>query len=375
MMRQAAALAVLVTVGGCNARLRIGVVIPETGDAGIYGASVKSGVKLAFDDALARRTAPLGLEVLYRDSGSDPARAASAAEALFETGAVAVIGGVTSAEAKALIPVADRMGCVLLSPSASAPDLARRTRFFFRVYPSDELEGVKAADFLVLTRGTRTVFVLQEDNDYTRGLLPVFVGELTSRGGRITGSVRLDESGWQGQVREMIARHPPDGVYICGYGEAILGALRLLRNLGFRGTICTTSAFSAGSLLARAASPAEGVFFPLASLDVTSRDEPVRSFVSRYKATYNLFPDIYAAHGYDAALALLASLRGLQESSGSSVAQRLRALSGTVGVMGPIAFTEDGDIRRALRNHWIHGGKVEDFDSFLEKERRAGGGA
>ena len=76
-----------------------------------------------------------------------------------------------------------------------------------------------------------------------------------------------------------------------------------------------------------------------------------------------------------AALALLASLRGLQESSGSSVAQRLRALSGTVGVMGPIAFTEDGDIRRALRNHWIHGGKVEDFDSFLEKERRAGGGA
>ena len=115
MMRQAAALAVLVTVGGCNARLRIGVVIPETGDAGIYGASVKSGVKLAFDDALARRTAPLGLEVLYRDSGSDPARAASAAEALFETGAVAVIGGVTSAEAKALIPVADRMGCVLLS--------------------------------------------------------------------------------------------------------------------------------------------------------------------------------------------------------------------------------------------------------------------
>ena len=373
MIPRAAALAALVAVGGCNAPLRIGVVVPESGVAAVYGASVKSGVKLAFDRALAAGTAPHGLEVVYRDSGSDPARAVSAAEGLFENGAVAVIGGVTSAEAKALIPVADRAACVLLSPSASAPDLARRTRFFFRVYPSDELEGVKAADFLVLTRGTRTVLVLQEDNDYTRGLLPVFVAELASRGGRITGSVRLDEGGWQAQVRETIGPHTPDGVYVCGYGEAILGALRLLRNLGFRGTICTTSAFSAASLLARAGSLAEGVFFPLVSLDVTSHQESVRSFVTRYKAIYNLLPDIYAAHGYDAALTLLASLDGLREPSGVALAKRLHALSGISGVMGPIAFDEDGNVQRALTNHWIRGGRVEDFDSFGEKAHSAGG--
>jgi branched-chain amino acid transport system substrate-binding protein len=373
-MRRAVALAALLTVSGCNAPLRIGVVIPESGGAAVYGASVKSGVKLAFDHALATRTAPVGLEVVYRDSGSDPARAASAAEGLFEGDALAVIGGVTSAEAKALIPVADRAGRPLLSPSASAPGLARRTQLFFRVYPSDELEGVKAADFLVLTRGTRTVLVLQEDNDYTRGLLPVFVAELASRGGRISGSVRLDEGDWQGQVREIMAKRTPEGVYVCGYGEAILGALRLLRNLGFRGTICTTSAFSAGSLLARAGSLAEGVFFPLVSLDVTSHEEPVRSFVSLYKATYNLLPDIYAAHGYDAALAVLASLNGLREATGAALAQRLRTLSGVPGVMGPIGFDEDGNIRRALTNHWIHGGKVEEYDSVGERERSAGGG-
>ena len=374
MIWRAAALAALVTVGGCNAPLRIGVVIPETGGAAMYGASVKSGVRLAFDHVLATGAAPQGLEIVYRDSGSDPARAASAAEAMFESGAVAVIGGVTSAEAKALIPVADRAGCVLLSPSASAPDLARRTRFFFRVYPSDELEGVRAADFLALTRGARSVLVLQEDNDYTRGLLPVFVAELTSRGGRITGSVRLDETGWQVQVHEIVSRRAPDGVYVCGYGEAILGALRLLRNLGFRGTICTTSAFSAGSLLARAGSPAEGVFFPLVSLDIASYREPVQSFVRRYRAIYNMSPDIYAAHGYDAALAILASLDGLKRLSSAALAQRLRSLSGTAGVMGPIAFDEDGNILRVLRNHWIRGGKVEDYDSFREKDHSAGGG-
>ena len=374
-MRRAAALTLLIAVSGCNPSLRIGVVLPERGAAAVYGASVKSGVKLAFDDALESGAAPPGLEILYRDSGSDPTRAASAAEALFEGGAVVVIGGVTSAEAKALIPVADRAGLVLLSPSASAPDLSRRSRFFFRVYPSDGLEGVKAADFLALVRRASSVLVLQEDNDYTRGLLPVFVRELGSRGGLVAGSIRLDENGWQAQVRDVLAKNAPDGVYVCGYGEAILGALRTLRSVGFRGTICTTSAFSAGSVLARAGTLAEGVFFPLASLDTASRNEPVRSFVKRYEASYNLLPDIYAAHGYDAALAVLAAVKGLDRRSGASVAERLRVLSGVAGVMGPLEFDEDGNVRHALRNHWIHNGKVEDFEAFSDREHRGRGGA
>jgi branched-chain amino acid transport system substrate-binding protein len=362
MMRRAAALAAVLVAGACNSPLRIGVVIPETGEAAVYGASVKSGVKLAFDRAQAAGTAPRGLEVLYRDSGSDPVRAASAAAALFDAGAVLVIGGVTSAEAKVMIPVADRAERVLISPSASAPELVGRSQFFFRVYPSDELEGVKAADFLTLVRGARTVLVLQEDNDYTRGLLPVFVGELTSHGGRVADSIRLDEAGWHAEVREALARRAPDGVYVCGYGEAILAGVRLLRSLGYRGTICTTSAFSAVPLLTRAASLAEGVFFPLASFDVGSQQEPVRSFVRAYTAIYNLEPDIYAADGYDAALAALAALQGPGAPTGREIARRLHALAGVVGATGPIVFDSDGDIMQRLHDCWIHDGKVTEYD-------------
>jgi len=81
----------------CSEAPRIGVVLPETGPAAIYGASIKSGISLAF--------AELGtvhgkaIEVLYRDSGSDAARAASACEAIYEQGALLIIGGATSAEA------------------------------------------------------------------------------------------------------------------------------------------------------------------------------------------------------------------------------------------------------------------------------------
>ncbi len=373
MKRLAAALTVLVVASACNPTMRVAVVVPETGEAAVYGASVKSGIKLAFDVAQAARWAPQGLEVLYRDSGSDPTRAASAAEALFEDGVLLVIGGVTSAEAKAMIPVADRMNRVLLSPSASAPELAGRSPYFFRVYPSDDLEGVKAADFLVLVRRARTVLILQEDNDYTRGLLPVFVGELDSNGARVVASLRLGDRGWEGLLREALARHTPEAAYVCGYGEAILGALRALRSLGFRGTVCTTSAFSAGSVLQRAGSLAEGVFFPLASLDVASQQEPVRTFVARYHKIYNLLPDIYAAHGYDAALTAMYAFEGLSERTGVAVQRRLLALSGRSGVMGRLAFDDYGNIKHTLRNHWVHSGRVEDYDSYLQRERERPG--
>lgn len=371
----AAALTVLVIASGCNPAVRIGVVLPESGEAAVYGASVKSGVKLAFDAAAGARWAPQGLEVFYRDSGSDPTRAASAAEALFSDGALLVIGGVTSAEAKAMIPVADRASSVLLSPSASAPELAGRSKYFFRVYPSDDFEGVKAADFLVGAKDVKSVLILQEDNDYTRGLLPVFVGEFGSQGGRVVGTVRVGEAGWQGQVREALAGHAPEGAYICGYGDAILGALRILRSLGFKGVICTTSAFNASLVLQRAGSLAEGVFFPLASLDVTSQLEPVRSFVARYRKIYNLLPDIYAAHGYDAALAVLYALQGLSERTGMAVQRQMLTLAGRNGVMGPLGFDDYGNIKHSLRNHWIHGGRVEDYDSYLEREGSLRGGA
>ena len=362
MGRLAAALTVLVLASGCNPAVRIGVVVPESGEAAAYGASVLSGVRLALDDPRVTHQVPWHLEVSFRDSGSDPTRAATAAEALYEDGALLIIGGVTSAEAKVMIPVADRMGRVLLSPSASAPALAGRSRYFFRVYPSDELEGVKAADFLAVARRARTVVVVQEDNDYTRGLLPVFVGELTSRGARVVSSVRIAESGWQARLREAVVRPAPDGVYICGYGDAILASLRMLRGLGFKGTICTTSAFNASPVLLRAGPLADGVFFPLASLDVGSKGEPAHSFVARYQRIYNLTPDIYAAHGYDAALAAVYAFGGLGERTGAALAGRLRALSGRNGVMGPIAFDEYGNIKHSLSVHWIHNGKVEDFD-------------
>jgi len=365
----------LALTGACTRNPVVGVVLPETGAVASYGTATKSGVKMAFDDAIARKLVRAGFAVEYRDSCSNPVRAASEAEALFASGALVVIGGTTTAEARAMIPVAARRERVLISPSASAPELARLSRYFFRLFPSDDLEGVKAADLLTTERGVRSVFIVQEDSPYTRGLLPVFIGRLKAGGGAVVGSVGFPDSGWETALRHGLAAHRPGGVYLCGYGEAIIATLRVLRSVAYSGVICTTSAISSASILQRAGSLAEGVVFPLAGFDATSQVEPIRSFAKRYIDAYKLAPDTYAAHGYDAALAAIYALGQAKTLSGSELQRALRSLGEMKGVTGPLAFDDSGNVKHFPRNHRIHNGKVEDCESRAAITQEPSGGS
>ncbi len=356
-----AALAALAVAACGGRRPVIGVVLPETGTASVYGASIKSGVQLALAGLAMDDAATIAVE--FRDSASDPTRAASSAEALYRAGALLVIGGATTAEARAILPMAEKHERLLLSPSASAPELTRGSPFIARVYPSDELEGVAAADFLARIHGSEAILIVQEDNDYTRGLLPVFLAELGTRGGRVAAVLRTDETGWEDRLSRALAGGRIAGVYVCGYGDAILTALMAIRAAGFDGVVCTTSAINAVPFLRRAGTLAEGVVFPLAGLDLTSQEEPVRTFIRRYHETYDLFPDTYAAHGYDAALVALAVLEGELPRSGAEVGRRLHALRGRRGVMGELAFDERGNVQLELRLHVVVDGKVEPCES------------
>jgi branched-chain amino acid transport system substrate-binding protein len=352
-----AALTVLAAAACGGRRPVIGVVLPETGAASVYGASIKSGVQLAFAGLEASPTTTIAIE--FRDSASDPTRAAGAAEALYRAGALLVIGGATTAEARAILPMAEKYERLLLSPSASAPELTRRSPFVARVYPSDEVEGVAAADFLARLDGSEAILIVQEDNDYTRGLLPIFLAELANRGGRVAAVLRTDEGGWEDRLRRALARGQTAGVYVCGYGDAILAALMAIDEAGFEGVVCTTSAINAAPFLRRAGALAEGVVFPLAGLDLGTREEPARTFIRRYHETYDLFPDTYAAHGYDAALVAIAVFEGERPRSGAEVRRRLHALRDRRGVMGELAFDERGNVQLELRLHEVLHGKVQ----------------
>jgi branched-chain amino acid transport system substrate-binding protein len=360
-------------LGGCSSKPIVGVILPTTGAATSYGQSIESGIRLALADARGRNELPVGFEVLWADSGSQPGRAVTELRRMVtERGVKMVIGGATSAEAAAMIPVLDELEVVCLSPSASAPGLAERSRYFFRIYPSDELEGNTAATF-VFERLDRTKIVLfSGDTEYTRGIKPEFLKQFEGAlGGQVVDDIDLLEDDWQARAKKAIATGGVGAAYVIGYADEILKVVRFLREQNFAGRIVTTSAFYSGDAIRDAGPAAEGVLFPLPPFDRTSEKEPVLSFVNRYMATYQRAPDVFAAHGYDA---MGFTIQVFAMAKPPETLEILKALNYGVaeynGVTGPILFDDHGDVKHYPKMFIVNEGQVLSYQRYLETERR-----
>ena len=360
-------------LGGCNSKPIVGVILPSTGAAASYGESIESGIRLALADARTQEQIPEGFEVVWADTGSDPERAVAELRTMAsEHDVKMVIGGATSAEAMAMLPELDDLEIVCLSPSASAPGLASRSRMFFRIYPSDELEGHTAGNFLYERLGKHRALLFTGDTEYTRGIKPEFLKQYEeSLGGTVVDTVTLTEDGWRERAATVLDRKSVDAAYVIGYAEEILDVVLFLHERGFAGRIVTTAAFYSGQVIREAGEAAEGILFPLPPFDRTSEKEPVLSFVNRYMDTYERAPDVFAAHGYDA---MGLGIRIMNVAKPPETMEILKALSFGVseymGVTGPILFDEQGDVKHYPKMFIVKDGQVLSYQRYLETERR-----
>lgn len=371
MLARCAALVVAVALlAACSGPMVVGVILPETGESAAYGIPENRGAKVVLDKALASGTMPRGFDVIYRDSGSDPERAAAAMAELAKAGAVAVIAGATEAEAQPLAALADEEKVVMVSPSLVDPEIVSGSVYVFSVCPSADLEAVGAADILVRVRKARRILVLTDESLFARALLSRFLGPLRSRGGDVVDTISVSEEGWQRLLRDQIVARQPDGLYLCARGDALVSGLAAVRRARFEGVVCSTSALADRTVLDRAGTTAQSVMMPLPGLDLTGEKGPVAEFVAAYQKATGEQPDHFAALGHDAALAVVLAIRKMERRSATELQLRLKGLAEEPGVTGLLAFDDRGNIRHYPRTHWVRDGKVEDYEAYRDRLRR-----
>jgi branched-chain amino acid transport system substrate-binding protein len=358
---------------GCGSKPVVGVLLPTTGSASNYGESIESGIRLAISDSTARQQLPQGFEVVWADTASEAQGAVEELGRLSsEHGVRLVIGGATSDEARALLPVLQDLQVVCLSPSASTPDLTKNSKLFFRIYPSDELEGNTAGKFLHDRMKRDTLLLYVGDNEYSRGIEPEFRHQYEENlGGRVIARVELSDEEWAETSSAALRTGQPSAVYIIGYADQTLQVLRHLRERRFQGTILTTAAFDNSRVIQEAGAAAEGIIFPLPPFDRTSEKEPVMGFVERYLDTYQRAPDILAAHGYDA---MRLAIEVIKIAKPPEVAEIQKALhfgvSEFMGVTGPILFDDYGDVKHYPKMYIVVDGQVVSYQRYMEAERK-----
>jgi branched-chain amino acid transport system substrate-binding protein len=350
--------------------VKFGAVLPLTGPLEAYAVAIKRGIEIAYEQAQNDPRLERGITLEILDSETDPAKAAALLEDLYEGGALAAIGGVTSAEALQMVEVADEEERVLVSPSASSPELTGMSRNFFRVFPSDFVEGTKMGSFAANTLKIETALILANESPYGRGIQGVFKSELERHGGEVLEVIEFQSNTDLSGLVERVMTLKPDAVYLAAYWEDLVALIRQLRGVGYEGKILTTSAFATAQAVARAGESADGVIFTQTIFDLATASGPIREFADTYQLKYGESPDLYAAHGYDAMRVLVEAL-----AEGGSLPNEfwkgMRGIRAMPGATGAIQFDEKGDVQKYPRVYVIREGEPINYEQHVERIKRA----
>jgi len=377
-----AAMGLTLTACPSSQEVQIGVILPLTGPSSVYGLSVQKGIELAHDH-LAEAGLPYRIDLKIVDTGSDPAEAGRLAEQLFAT-SLAVVGGVTSAEALAMVDFAGTTGKVMVSPTASTAKLSGATRNNFRLFTTTLQESSVMATFVDDTLKSRQVTIIREPGEPGAGFTEGFTNAFENAGGEINEVINLEPGADIGAIVAQALLTDPGAIYVTTEGNTLPELIMALRDAGF-GTdterqretgrqqwILATSAFSSPALIAAAGAAAQDVYITQSVFDTTSQEGAMPAFAKAFQEKYGEDPDIYAGHGYDSLMLVGEATRNIINTLPSEYLKGIRSVEAMAGATAiELRFTEGGDAQKFPRIHWIDGGAPRDFQKAMEERRKA----
>jgi branched-chain amino acid transport system substrate-binding protein len=274
------------------------------------------------------------------------------------------IGPFNSGCAYAQIPIANRAGLPMISPTNSDIGLTHATplapeglveslyptgdRNYVRIFPREDAQAAAAARF-ARDRGVRRLAVIS-DGGYGEGFV---VG--ISRAARRLGIEVLPARRWNPTARrytrlaDAVARSDPDAVYVAGLLDSNAG--RVIRDLRAKlpssaELIANDGLLPVAGLFKGAGSAARGVYVTRSGLSPDRLPPEGRQFVAQFAATQGTrpvyFESVYAAQAAE----LLLDAIGRAGGSRASVAAALRRTRVERGLLGRIAFDSEGDVTR-----------------------------
>ena len=325
----------------------------EIGLAGPFGeprgVAMRNGAQLAVDQINAQggvRGRRIRLRIAD-DSASDDA-AVRVAQALYDDPRVAaVVGHLTSGASLAAAQVygSGAHPLVMISPSASTPNLSGVSPYVFRVCPSDVSYGAALARFARQALSARRAGVIFIDNDYGRGVRDAFTAAFSRLGGHV---IEADPYvAGTASFEPYLARMRAAGVDVLLLAAERPGGelgLRQLRTLGLHWPVLGGDALSGIEAMGPLA---DGVHIPAAYLPDRADDRNA-AFVEAYERAHpGERPDHRAAGAYDAVNLLARAI-----AAGGDDREAIRAYLTRVGhggpafdgVTGTVAFDSSGDV-------------------------------
>jgi len=344
----AAVVVVLVSVNRSKAgraEVRIGAILPLTGDLASYGQNARDGMMLLADQINAKGGVEgRKLTVIFEDSRTLPDQAVSAINKLISVdNVVAIIGDVASSATLAMAPVANRNKIVVVSPAASSPDVTLAGPYIYRVWPSDTFEADRMAEY-VKKEGIRDIAILFLNNDYGHAMTKEFRKALGADANIILREETFDQNATDirtqlTRVRESNAK----SLYLISYPKDTAIILRQFKELAIKASILSTSPLEDPLVIKEVGNVVEGAIFT-SPIPPDASDPIVAGFKQTYEQKFGKQPGVVADYAYDALSTVVEAMKQAKDTSRIGVATGMERIKDLHGATGIINFDVNGDV-------------------------------
>jgi branched-chain amino acid transport system substrate-binding protein len=329
----------------CN--VSIGVMAPITGQVAAIGEQMLNWSKLAFD--VFNRQRGTAYRLVQGDNQLDPAQATTVAQQFISNAKIlGVVLGTSSTEVDAIGPLLKRASLAGVAAAATRGDLTRGRKHptFFRVVPSDFVQGPTIANFMVDRLKAKSVFILDNQNAAGVGLSNTVQQVLRRRG------VKVDRESTPATTKDfssIITRMSPDtNVAFIPFVSAVdaQNFANQMREQGRRAIPFGSDAQNSSEEFRP-----EGGYVTSFTPDVTqikANAALVRLYRKRFgKVTTAFGPPMYASAWVvlDAVNRVCQSRAKVTRAAVLTAVRRTRLKTSILG--GPIAFTRNGDVKAA----------------------------
>lgn len=341
--------------------IKIGVLLPLTGDAASYGEPGQKMYQIATEEINASGGINgRNLELIVEDSKCSGKDATNAAQKLINTDHVQVIiGGLCSSESLAVAPIAATAKVTLFSPGSSNPGLTGINEYFARDYPSDSSQGKILADIAFNDKNYKKVAFIQEQTDYASGVYKAFNDEFIRLGGTI---VKEEFPTSNTDFRSALTKlkdTKPDVLFINTQTPASASrVLAQFQQLKWKVAIIINDAISGDpETISKNVTVLEGALTAQFGIDMTN--QKFQDMIAKYKTKFGAEPPYqsYAQTEYDAVYILKDAIAAVG-NDGTKVAAWLRTVKDWQGASGSVTIGSDGDRVGGHTPLMVKGGKV-----------------
>jgi branched-chain amino acid transport system substrate-binding protein len=313
--------------------IKVGTVIPFSGDLSDFGGPMLNALKMAQKD-INEAGGPLGREVrlLDEDSGTDSTQGVNAANKLVDTEGVpflvgAVSSGVTISIAKSVtIP----NGVLHTTSASSSPSIStlEDDDLVFRTRTNDRFVAKVMAQ-IIQNQDADTAAVVYINNDFGEALADTFestfAGTTTARVGYESG-----QSSYQAVLQKAFA-DDPDFIAFAGYPESGTTMLSQWAEQGYGGNWVLHTSLLSNDVIDNVGADIMNGMYGVRTKPPTG--DATESFVSDYESAYpdaQVF-DPYSWNSYDALVSWALAVEKAGTTDPASVKQEMRPVSNPPG--------------------------------------------